>query len=82
MKMLHKKKTPYAPEVIYYNGKFYMTASPLGKGHYIFESDSPEGPFKTITGNIGRSIDGSFFIDKNENVYFYGAMEEELLSMN
>lgn len=68
-----QEKTPYAPEVIYYNGKFYMTASPLGKGHYIFESDSPEGPFKTITGNVGRSIDGSFFIDKNENVYFYGA---------
>ncbi len=66
-------QTPFAPEVIYYNGKFYMISSPLGNGHYIFESESPEGPFTAITGNIGRNIDGSFFIDSDEQIYMYGA---------
>ena len=51
-------QTPFAPEVIYYNGKFYMVSSPNGQGHYIFESDSPEGPFYAITENIGRNIEG------------------------
>ena len=59
-------QTPFAPEVIYYNGKFYMVSSPSGNGHYIFESDSPEGPFYAITDNVGRNIDGNFFIDSNE----------------
>lgn len=64
---------PFAPEIIYYNGKFYMVFSPNGAGHYILESDSPEGPFQAITGNVGKNIDGHFFIDKDENIYFYGA---------
>ena len=66
-------QTPFAPEIIYYNGKFYMISSPNGQGHYIFESDSPEGPFTAITGNVGRNIDGHFFIDSDENLYMYGA---------
>ena len=65
--------TPFAPEITYFNGKFYMICSPSGNGHYILESDHPAGPFKAITGNIGRSIDGHFFIDKEENIYMYGA---------
>ena len=65
--------TPYAPEITYFNGKFYMATSPSGRGHYILESDHPAGPFTTITGNIGKSIDGHFFIDKHEDIYFYGA---------
>ena len=64
---------PYAPEMTYFNGYFYMTASPLGKGHYIFRAESPEGPFEAITGNFGKSIDGSFFIDDNEKIYFLTA---------
>lgn len=76
--------TPFAPEVIYRNGKFYLVASPSGNGHYVLESDSPEGPFTCISGNIGHGIDGSYFIDKDENVYFYGsglkvyAMEDDM----
>lgn len=66
-------QTPFAPEVIYYNGMFYMVSSPSGNGHYIFESDSPEGPFYAITDNVGRSIDGSFFIDSDEKIYMFGA---------
>lgn len=63
----------YAPEVIYWNGKFYMCTSPRGGGHYILTSDSPLGPFVHQTGNLGRDIDGSFFIDDDGRWYFYRA---------
>lgn len=63
----------YAPEVFYYNGKFYMYTSPAGNGHYVLESKSPTGPFKVITGNMGMSIDGSVFIDNDGKWYFYTA---------
>lgn len=65
--------TPFAPEVIYYNGYFYMVTSPSGNGHYILVSESPEGPFQEISGNIGKSIDGSFFIDADEQAYMFTA---------
>jgi hypothetical protein len=65
--------TPYAPEVTYYNGKFYLVASPGGNGHYILASDSPEGPFESITDNLGKSIDGDFFLDGDEQPYFLTA---------
>ena len=65
--------TPFAPEVIYYNGYFYMVTSPSGNGHFILGSESPEGPFEPITNNIGKSIDGSFFIDEDEQAYMFTA---------
>ena len=64
---------PYAPEVIYYDGYFYMVTSITGNGHFIFRSEGPEGPFVRISENLGKSIDGSFFIDSDEEIYFYGA---------
>ena len=63
----------YAPEVYYYNGYFYMAQSQSGNGHYILKADKPEGPFKAITGNFGESIDGSFFIDDDEQMYLLRA---------
>ncbi len=60
----------YAPEVVYYNGTFYMTESPEGKGHYLLASDSPTGPFTPITGNFGRNIDGSFYVGDDGKLYF------------
>lgn len=63
----------YAPEVMYYNGYFYMAQSQSGNGHYILRSEKPEGPFVPITGNFGESIDGSFFIDDDEQIYFLRA---------
>ncbi len=63
----------YAPEVYYFNGKFYMYTSPAGHGHYILSSDSPEGPFVRITDNYGMNIDGSAFMDDDETVYFLNA---------
>lgn len=65
--------TAYAPEVTYFNGYFYMCESQAGSGHYILRSDRPEGPFTPITGNFGESIDGSFFIDDDEQIYFLRA---------
>ena len=66
-------KSAYAPEVVYYNGYFYMYTSPAGNGHYVLRSNSPTGPFNAITGNFGHSIDGSVFIDDNGKWYFYSA---------
>ena len=64
----------YAPEVIYYNGWFYMCQSRGGKGHYIYRSESPTEGFKLFSksdngdpgdidyGNLGMGIDGSFYV--------------------
>lgn len=66
-------KTAYAPEVIYWNGTFYMYTSPGGNGHYVLTSESPEGPFIKATDNFGEKIDGSVFIDDDETMYFLRA---------
>lgn len=60
----------YAPEVYYWNGKFYMYTSPKGEGHFILEAAKPEGPFEYVTDNLGLSIDGSIFIDDDGSWYF------------
>lgn len=67
---------PFAPEVVYSNGKFYMYTSPSGYGHYILESDKPTGPFVKISGNMQHAIDGSAFIDDDGCWYFYWAGDE------
>lgn len=69
----------YAPEVIYYNGNFYMCQSQGGSGHYIYKSDNPVSGFTKISGNIGRGIDGSFYIDDSGELYiiFTGAANLE-----
>ena len=63
----------YAPEVIYWNGLFYMCTSPRGGGHYLLTSESPTGPFTHQTGNLGRDIDGSMFVNDDGKWYFYHA---------
>jgi xylan 1,4-beta-xylosidase len=60
----------YAPEVVHWNGSFYMYTSPAGKGHYVLRSDSPTGPFAIMTDNLGLTIDGSVFIDDNAEWFF------------
>lgn len=67
---------PFAPEVVYSNGKFYMYTSPSGFGHYVLESGHPTGPFTKISGNVQHAIDGSVFIDDDGTWYFYWAGEE------
>ena len=63
----------FAPEVIYAFGKFYMVTSPKGRGHYVFISSSPTGPFERITENIGSMIDGSLFVSKDNSLHFLRA---------
>lgn len=63
-------KAAYAPEVVYWNGYFYMYTSPGGGGHYVLRSESPTGPFTVQTDNLGMSIDGSVFIDDDGKWYF------------
>ena len=70
---------PFAPEVVYYNGSFYMYTSPSGLGHFVLKSDSPTGPFKKLTGNVGHNIDGSVFIDDDGSWYFYWAHDEGIM---
>ena len=69
----------YAPEVFYFNGNFYLVTSPSGNGHYLFKSDSIEGPFKLISNNFHEMIDGSFFIDSDEKIYFSRAAETGII---
>lgn len=64
-------KAAYAPEVVYYNGRFFMYTSPAGNGHYVLSADSATGPFTAISENLGMSIDGSVFIDDDGKWYFY-----------
>ncbi|MBQ2881825.1 MAG: family 43 glycosylhydrolase [Clostridia bacterium] len=61
---------PWAPEVTYYNGKFYMIVNPRGEGPYFAVSDSPTGPFVMTTGKYDIRFDGSIFIDDNGEWYF------------
>lgn len=70
---------PFAPEVVYWNGAFYMYTSPHGFGHYVLKSSSPTGPFRKITGNIGHAIDFSVFIDDDGQWYAYWADDKGIL---
>ena len=68
-------KHAYAPEICYFDGYFYACASPSGYGHYIYRSENIEGPFERISENIHELIDGSFFVDSNEEKFFLRATE-------
>lgn len=71
----------YAPEVVYYNGYFYLCQSRAGKGHYIYRSESPTQGFEPVSktdgmdrgdldyGNLGMGIDGSFYVSDEGKLY-------------
>lgn len=71
----------YAPEVVYYNGYFYLCQSRAGQGHYIYRSESPTEGFELISktengtegdlnyGNLGMGIDGSFYVSDDGKLY-------------
>lgn len=70
----------YAPEVVYYNGYFYLCQSRAGNGHYIYRSESPTEGFELIScssanegdidyGNIGLGIDGAFHVSDDGKLY-------------
>ncbi|TLS51842.1 carbohydrate-binding protein [Paenibacillus antri] len=71
-------KGAYAPEVVYWNGDFYMYTALLRddpgttqRGHRVLKSSSPIGPFTAQTGNTVDGIDGHVFIDDDGKWYFY-----------
>lgn len=63
----------WAPEVLYYNNKFYMVY--VSELHLaVASADSPLGPFKCESGKWlleRQAIDGSFFIDDDFQIYLY-----------
>ena len=71
----------YAPEVVYYNGYFYLCQSRGGNGHYIYRSESPAEGFTLFSkseggaeedlnyGNLGMGIDGSFYVSDEGKLY-------------
>lgn len=65
--------TAFAPEVVYYNGFFYLYTSPNGDGPFVLKSSSPLGPFEMASGNLDLDIDGDVFIDDDGKWYFYCA---------
>jgi len=67
---------PFAPEVVYADGVFWMYTSPSGHGHYVLRAETPTGPFRKATGNVGHAIDGNVFIDDDGRWYFYWAGDE------
>ena len=67
------KKEFWAPEVHFYNGKFYMLASFRAEGHcrgtHILVSDTPDGTFVPVsdvpaTPLDWECLDGTLYIDK------------------
>lgn len=72
----------FAPEVIYAFGKFYMVTSPRGKGHYVFVSSSPKGPFTRLTDNIGSMIDGSLFVSSDNKLHFLRASSSGIVLLD
>ncbi len=72
-------KGAYAPEIYRGADAFYMTTSPAGKGHYIYRSESPTGPFERVVDNFGLSIDGSVFVDDDGRGYFFSASNHGIL---
>lgn len=68
----------WAPEVHYYNGKFYLFASFTSdttcRGTTILISDSPEGPFVphsdgAVTPKDWECLDGTLYVDDNGTPY-------------
>jgi hypothetical protein len=70
---------PFAPEVIYLDGIFYLYTSPSGHGHWVLQSESPTGPFSVVTKELGRHIDGSPFIDDDGTLYLYWADDRGII---
>ena len=66
--------TAYAPEIVFYRGYFYMCEAPNGQGHRILRSENPDGPFELVSDNLGEGIDGSFWVDSNDNLYLLAAV--------
>ncbi len=71
--------TAYAPEVVFYRGYFYLCEKPVDEsgrstpGHYILRSTSPNGKFEPVSNDLGEGIDGTFWVDAEDNLYLVSA---------
>ena len=72
----------YAPEVIYYEGYFYLITSPKGMGHYLYKATSPLGPFNRVSENIHNMIDGSFYINDENKLFLLRANHKGISLLN
>lgn len=79
-------KEIWAPEVHFYNGRFYMfvtlRSEERSRKTQILCSDSPMGPFLPFTDDAitpagWRCLDGTFYVDKNGDPYIVFCREWE-----
>jgi GH43 family beta-xylosidase len=74
----------WAPEVLYWNGRFYMVVSfgdveRVGHALWVATADRPEGPFRLqrrVSDPSERfSIDGSWLLDDDGRLYLYRCLD-------
>ncbi len=70
---------PWAPEVHYWNGEFYMYTSPHASGHVVLKSTTglPYGDYQMVNDSLSRHLDGSVFIDDNEDKWFVKVNDQD-----
>jgi arabinoxylan arabinofuranohydrolase len=64
----------FAPDCIYYNGRYYLFFCNAGNREGVAESASPTGPFTNafpIEGADNDAIDPAVLVDDDEQVYYY-----------
>ncbi len=64
----------YAPDCVYFNGKYYLFVCGADRTEAVLESDSPSGPFvnaKPVTVADGDGIDPAVFVDDDGQVYYF-----------
>lgn len=64
----------YAPDCIYYKGKYYLYACGANRFEAVLESDNPEGPFvnaRPVVGADGDGIDPAVFVDDDGQAYYF-----------
>jgi arabinoxylan arabinofuranohydrolase len=67
----------YAPDCIFYNGKYYLFFCLADNSEGVAESDSPTGPFTRavpIEGANGDAIDPAVLYDNGQVYYYWGQM--------
>lgn len=66
-----KKKSLFAPDCIYKDGKYYLYFCLSDESEGVAVSDSPTGPFKNAVRLPVKGIDPAVFIDDDGQAYYY-----------